>query len=73
MQEIFFTLLIIWILFRVLNSAGSGSRTVYFTQNNYHPGREEKKEGDIKITYIPKEKSGKAPDEGDYTDFEEIK
>lgn len=47
--------------------------TYTFTQNNYHP-KEEKKKEDVKIDYIPgKEKSKKGGDEGEYTDYEEIK
>lgn len=73
MQEIFFTILIIWILFRVLN--GSGSRTVYYTQNNYHPREEKKDEGATRITHIPQGKPKKENDQGggEYVDFEEIK
>jgi hypothetical protein len=75
MQEVFFTILVVWILFRVLNSGNTGGNRSYtFTQHNYGKQQQEaKKEGDVDITYIPKSKSGKSPESGDYVDFEEIK
>ena len=68
MQEIFFTILVIWILFRVF-----GSRTVnhVFTVKTDQP-KEEKKEGEIKVDYIPPKEKPKA-DGGEYVDFEEVK
>jgi len=74
MQEIFFTILVIWILFRVLNSGTwSNKRTVNFTQNNFNQQESPKKEGETKITYIPENKTGKPPRDDEYVDFEEIK
>lgn len=73
MQEVFFTILVIWILFRIFNSGSFGSkRNVNFTQNNYNQ-KESPKEGETKITYTPKNKTGKPPRDEDYVDFEEIK
>ena len=73
MQEIFFTILVIWILFRIFGRT-SFTTTYTFNQNNYHP-REEKKKDDVKIDHIPRkdEQKKKGGDEGEYTDFEEIK
>jgi hypothetical protein len=75
MQEIFFTILVIWILFRLLGRASATSSTTYtFTQNNYQKQEEEKKKDDVKIDYIPgKGEKKKGGDEGEYTDYEEIK
>ena len=74
MQEIFFTILVVWILFRLLNGSSLGSkRTVNFTQNNFNQKESPKKEGETKITYIPENKTGKPPRDEDYVDFEEIK
>ena len=72
MQEIFFTILIIWILFRLFNSSSVGSkRTVNFTQNNFDH-KETPKEGETKITYNPNSKSKKQNEDGYYVDFEDM-
>ncbi|HEY6162845.1 MAG TPA: hypothetical protein VI112_16570 [Bacteroidia bacterium] len=73
MQDIFFTILVIWILFRVLNSNSWGSRNVYYTQNNYQGKANNKKEGETVITNVSNRKSTISPGEGEYVDFEEIK
>jgi hypothetical protein len=73
MQDIFFTILVIWILFRVLNSNSWGSRNVYYTQHNYQSKAGNKKEGDTVITNASNRRSTISPDEGEYVDFEEIK
>lgn len=72
MQEIFFTILVIWVLFRIFGRA-SAVTNYTFNQNNYRP--KEEKKPDVKIEYIPgKEKNKKKDgDEGEYTDYEEIK
>ncbi len=66
MQEIFFTILVIWILFRVF-----GNTRVYVFNNTSKP-KEEKREGKVKVDHIPPKEKSKGP-EGDYVDFEEIK
>ena len=73
MQEVFFTILVIWILFRIFNGTSlSSKRAVNFTQNNFNQ-KETPKEGETKITYNPNSKSKKQNEDGDYVDFEEIK
>jgi hypothetical protein len=73
MQEIFFTILVVWILFRIFGRA-KVAHTYTFTQNNYNKPEEKKKE-DVKVDYIPpaggqKKKDG---DDGEYVDYEEVK
>ena len=74
-KEIFFTIVVIWILFRIF---GRKITVVHnhntFTQNNYD--KEEKRKEDVKIDYVPKKDQKKGPgkdDEGEYIDFEEVK
>ena len=74
MQKIFFTLLIIWVLFRIF-----GSRTVrhIFTVNVNKPNEEKKSydkssEGKVKVDYIPPKNKGERKD-GEYVDYEEVK
>lgn len=69
MQDFFFTVLVIWLLFRIF---GSNTARHVFTVNVNKPKEESKKEGEMKVNYIPpKDKGGK--DEGEYTDYEEVK
>ena len=72
MQEIFFTILVIWVLFKILSS--STTRHI-FTVNINKPREEKRKqEGETKIEYIPGDKKPpRTPGKGEYVDFEEIK
>jgi hypothetical protein len=76
-KEIFFTIVVIWILFRLL---GRRATVVHhhhntFNQNNFS-GQEEKRSEDVKIDYVPgkDDRKGKGKDEGgEYVDYEELK
>ena len=73
MQEIFFTILVIWILFRIFNGTSlSSKRTVNFTQNNFNQQQQTPKEGETKITHIPNQNNKKQNEDGDYVDFEDL-
>lgn len=67
MQEIFFTLLVIWLLFRIF-----GNNTVrhVFTMNMNKP-KEEKSGREIKVDYIPP-KNKLNTEEGEYVDYEDL-
>lgn len=71
MQEIFFTILVIWVLFRIFGRASSSS-TYTFTQNNYHK-KEEKASNDVKIEHIGKKSDRKKDDDIEDVDYEEVK
>ena len=71
MQEIFFTILVIWILFRIFGRA-SVAHNYTFTQNNYHKN-EEKKKPEVRIDHIEGKSQGKKNDDGEYVDYEEVK
>lgn len=67
MRDIFFTILVVWLLWRIFNSFSSSSKTNYNSRSN--SSATFKKEGEVTI-----EKSGnKKNDDGEYTDYEEIK
>lgn len=74
MQEFIFTLVVIYVLFRVF---GKNVKVYHF--NNYAPPanpREtsRKNEGRIKVDYIPPQKGdGKKDSDGEYVDYEEVK
>ena len=70
MKDIFFTILIVWVLFRIL-SRGKGF------VNNFSGNNNENKKGEISIDQISnkqdKKKKKNDVDDGDYVDYEEIK
>ena len=63
----FITLLIVWIIFRIL---GRGKTVI---PGNYSEKENRKKEGEISINYDEKKSDRKGNDEGEYIDYEEIK
>jgi hypothetical protein len=75
MQEIVFTIIVVWVLFRIFGST-SVAHNYTFTQNNYTKTEEKKKE-DVKIDFIPPKRDVKDrkdnDDEGEYVDYEEVK
>lgn len=72
MQEIFFTILVIWVLFRIFGRT-SVAHNYTFTQNNYHKNEEKKRE-EVRIEHIEgKDKKKKNDDDGEYVDYEEVK
>jgi len=72
MQELFFTILAIWILFRILNNSSERKIVNVFYQRE--KPKNEPSEGDVKIVYPQKEKKKQnRSSQDDYVDFEEIK
>lgn len=75
MQEFFYTLLAIWLVWRIFGAFSRSSEsksTGNFTQtnNNYY---NVPRPGDVKVEEAPKAKSPKTPSDDDYVDYEEIK
>lgn len=73
MQELFFTLLIIWILFKIFGKGMIKQQSFTYTQNNYNKPEEKKKEGEVKVAYIKDKKQKDTLEDGEYVDYEEIK
>jgi len=75
-QEVFFTVLSIWViwkLFSAFSNSGSAPKATQFNQTN-HNHFHQKKEGDVIIEKTqPKGKSKSASDDAEYVDYEEIK
>ncbi len=71
MRDVFYTILVVWIIWRILNSVknyGAAGNNV----NDLHPNQKQK-EGDTSIKYVPPVKSKIRDDEGEYVDYEELK
>lgn len=69
MRDLFYTILVVWILWRILNSISAyKSKQSARAQSDYTP-----KQGETKIEYVPPQKKKMPDDEGEYVEYEEIK
>jgi hypothetical protein len=66
--DIFYTILIAWVLWRIFGS--SVKSPVQFRQDQQPPAR---KEGEVTITSVPKSDQQNANEGGEYVDYEEMK
>ena len=78
MQEFFFTILAIWVIWRLFGSFsnnGPKNTSGNFQQNTHHHyyNSQAKKEGEVKIEQKASAESKIPPTEGEYVDYEEIK
>lgn len=72
MKDVFYTILVVWIIWRVLNSV----KNYGAARNNNANGFDQHKrqaEGDTTIKYVPPVKNKIRDDEGEYVDYEEVK
>ncbi len=74
MQEIFFTILVVWVLFRIFGASAKVKTFTFNTQHNYHQTQEQQDDGKVKVKHVTKETNKKNEiDKGEYVDFEEVK
>jgi hypothetical protein len=68
MRDVFYTLLVVWIIWRILNSVNSiKSRSKV---NNHE---ERRKPGETTVDFVPPKNKSRYDDTGEYVDYEEIK
>jgi len=75
MQEFFFTILAIWVIWRIFSSF-SGSKTTsqnYQQTNNNYNSKPTQEVGEVKIDTKAVPTAKIPPTEGEYVDFEELK
>lgn len=72
MRDVFYTILIIWIVWRIFNSI-SNYRTKHSSSFNPSSSAKKATEGQTKVDYIPPVKKKISDDEGEYVDYEDIK
>ena len=72
MRDVFYTILVVWIVWRVLNSI-SVYRTKQGKSVNNPPPNNRPKEGETSIDYAPPVKKKISDDEGEYVDYEDVK
>jgi hypothetical protein len=69
MRDVFYTLLVIWIIWRIIEAVNA-NRSRSTNQQSHSSNRV----GETTISYTPPEaQKRKFPDEGEYVDYEEIK
>lgn len=76
MQEFFFTILSIWLIWKLFNAfSGKESTTRTYSQTNthHHYHSQKQAEGNVRVE-TKKQPTSRIPnDEGEYVDYEEVK
>ncbi len=68
MKDVFYTLLVAWILWRIFSSVNSHRAKQANQQQTAS-----KKEGETTVNFVPPKKKNVGDVEGEYVDYEEIK
>ncbi|MGZ4055053.1 MAG: hypothetical protein ACXVPU_07610 [Bacteroidia bacterium] len=69
MRDVFYTLLVVWIIWRIMNSVN----VIRTKQSSPNPPPSSRKEGETTVNYVPPKKKSVADNEGEYVDYEEVK
>ncbi len=69
MRDVFYTLLVVWIIWRIMN----GFSSVRSAGSAPKQPSSRKKEGETTVNFVPPKKKSVADNEGEYVDYEEIK
>lgn len=72
MKDVFYTILVVWIIWRVLNSVKNYGAARNNHLNDLNQNKRQA-EGDTSIKYVPPVKNKIRDDEGEYVDYEELK
>ena len=67
MKDIFYTLLVVWLLWRIINSVNS------HRAKRANQQQTSSKEGETTVNFVPPKKKNVGDVEGEYVDYEEIK
>jgi hypothetical protein len=67
MADLFYTILVLWILWKIFGSTAVSAFQKSAPQPPLH------REGDVTISSAPKPDKNKDSDRGEYVDFEEVK
>jgi hypothetical protein len=68
MRDVFYTLLVVWIIWRIMNSV-----KVIRTRQTTNSQESSRKEGETTVDFIPPKKKSISDTEGEYVDYEEVK
>jgi len=72
MRDVFYTLLVVWIIWRIMNSVNTIRARQSNTNGPVNPGSG-RKPGETTVDYVPPSHKSKSDTEGEYVDYEEIK
>lgn len=68
MRDLFYTILVVWIIWRIVSSINS-----YKSKQANNAPQNHQREGETTVDYIPPVKKRISDDEGEYVDYEEMK
>lgn len=68
MRDVFFTILAVWIVYRIWNAVQLSS-----ARSAANERETKKREGSVSVDYVPPKKKGPGDDDGEYVDYEEVK
>lgn len=69
MKDVFYTLLVVWLIYRVIDALNTVK-----SKNKNNQQSSNSKVGETTVSYAPPDANKKKyPEEGEYVDFEEIK
>ena len=69
MKDLFYTILVVWIIWRIMNSVN----VIRTKPSAPYPPSSSKKEGETTVDFVPPKKKSVADSEGEYVDYEEVK
>ena len=70
MRDVFYTLLVVWIIWRIMNGVNSIKTKV---SSNATRSQNQRKPGETTVDYVPPKAKSKYDDAGEYVDYEEVK
>lgn len=68
MRDVFYTILVVWIIWRILNAI-----SIHTSGRTNTAQQSQSKEGETTVDFTPPSKKKISDDEGEYVDFEEMK
>ncbi|MCW3084663.1 MAG: hypothetical protein JWP12_2029 [Bacteroidetes bacterium] len=70
MRDVFYTLLVVWIIWRIMNSVNNIKTKV---SSNASKSQNQRRAGETTVDYVPPKAKSKYDDAGEYVDYEEVK
>ena len=67
MRDVFYTILVVWIIWRILNAINT------HRSGQVSNSQSQRKKGETTVDFIPPTKKKIRDDEGEYVDYEEMK
>jgi hypothetical protein len=68
MRDVFYTILVVWIIWRIINSVNNVR-----ARANTEKSGQGRRQGETTVDFVPPKSKSKYDGEGEYVDYEEIK